>query len=84
MKLFKMNINLETVVYAENEEKAMEWLDNNCDRVVGGDVTVDNLSLVCEVKEKKDLPSHWEGISIPWGSHTNDTVQQILWEKENV
>lgn len=82
MQLFKVNINMETVVYADCEESALDYVDWNAVEIVSGEDISDVVSISGVIKSKYDLPDGWHGYCIPWGEGVKSTIKDILWEME--
>lgn len=81
-KLFKVKIQFESVIAAENDSDVLSIIEKNLREhdVAGHGGFLDSPNLVItDVLSVNDLPDGWDGDCIPWGDLNEDeTIDEIL------
>ena len=75
MPLYKVTVEFETIVYAEDEDAAI----SEAERVVTAEDEIPTTDAI-EIKSVEDIPTGWDKDCIPWGSAYpyDKTIEEIL------
>lgn len=76
MKLYKVALNLETVVAAKSGEDAIRIAIVDKDNIVGE--CEDCWSVVGEIHKESDLPKDWSSGSFPYGTANDKHIHHYL------
>lgn len=75
--MFKVKVEYETVIHAENEEKLRQYIKTYIREMDDQDYRDVE---VREIKDLSDLPNRWYGQCLPWGERDpyDRTIEEIL------
>ena len=76
MKLYKVALNLETVVVAESDDDAVSVAINYRNDIVSE--CNDDWSVVGLIYDASDLPKGWHNKAYPWGNSHSDRIEYYI------